>query len=292
MDLSIIIVNYNTKDLLKQTIQSVIDTINGIDYQIIIIDNASKDGSCDMVKKAFDDKTILIESMDNEGYAKANNKGIKLAKGRYILLLNSDTVVIEDCIQKCIDYMDKATDIGVLGCKIVLPDGKLDRACKRGFPTPEASLYYMLKLDKLFPSQKKYGKYNLTYLDENETNQVDSVVGAFMMIRREVIGQVGMLDEDFFMYGEDLDWCYRIKESGWNIVYYPEAQIIHYKGASSKKKRWKTIYEFHRAMYLFYNKHYFKKYNFFVTSIVYTGIGLKLLLSLLINIFRGKNKDD
>jgi GT2 family glycosyltransferase len=286
MDLSIIIVNFNTKELLQQTIQFVIDTVGeAVKYEIIVSDNGSKDDSCKMVTQFFSN-VKLIENNANLGFPKGNNIAIKEAIGRYVLLLNSDTVVKENCLEKCIFYMDEHDEVGALGCKILLADGTLDHACKRGFPIPEASLYYMLKLDKLFPNNKKFGAYTLDYLPQDETNEVDSLTGAFMMVRREIIEKVGLLDEDFFMYGEDIDWCYRIKEAGWKVVYYPEASITHYKGGSSRKKRIKTIYEFHRAMYLFYNKHYLKKYNIFITLMVYLGIGLKLILSLFINVFR------
>lgn len=291
MDLSIIIVNYNTKNLLKQTINSIKNIEIHYAYEIIVVDNSSSDGSPDMVRKCFPEVN-LIQNDKNYGFAKANNKGIASAKGRYILLLNSDTFVTEGCIEKCIGYMDAHSDIGVLGCKVVLPDGSLDHACKRGFPTPWASLSYGLKLDKLFPKSKKFGQYDLIYLDENEINEVDSVMGAFMIVRREAIDQAGLLDEDFFMYGEDIDWCYRIKNAGWKIVYYPKAEIKHYKGSSSRKKRFKTLFEFHRAMYLFYNKHYFKKYNIIVTILVYLGIALRFIVSFLINLLKRGVGDD
>lgn len=285
MDLSIIVVSYNTKELLKQTIQSVDRVNNNFSYEIIVVDNNSVDNSAEMIKVGFP-KVILIENHENLGFAKANNKGILVAEGRYILLLNSDTEVLGDCIEKCIEYMNSNIDIGILGCKVILPDGKLDHACKRGFPTPWASLTYGLKLDKLFSKSKLFGQYDLTFLNEDEINEVDACMGAFMMVRREAISDAGLLDEDFFMYGEDIDWCYRIKNAGWKVVYYPEAKIIHYKGSSSKKKRVKCIYEFHRAMYLFYNKHYVKKYNIFITAAVYIGIALRLSISFIVNLFK------
>jgi GT2 family glycosyltransferase len=285
MDLSIIIVNYNTKELLKQTIQSVIDTTKNIRYEIIVSDNNSTDGSIEMLEKYFPE-VKLIKNKDNLGFPKGNNVAVKKSIGRYVLLLNSDTVVIDNCLEKCIKYMDLHKGIGVLGCKVVLKDGQLDHACKRGFPTPEASLFYMLKLHKLFPDSKKFGQYTLGYLHEDEPNEVDSLTGAFMVLRRETVDEVGLLDEEFFMYGEDIDWCYRIKEAGWKVMYYPEAKIIHYKGASSKKKRFKTLYEFHRAMILFYDKHYRLKYNIFVTILVYLGVYVKFILSLFVNIFK------
>ncbi|MBU3143459.1 glycosyltransferase family 2 protein [Clostridium sp. CF012] len=285
MDLSIIIVNYNTKKLLADTIQSVIDTVGLIKYEIIVVDNASADGSIEMVNAQYP-QANLIENKDNLGFPKANNIGIKEASGRYILLLNSDTKVLNSCVQKCLEYMDSNIKVGALGCKLLLANGKLDHACKRGFPTPEASLYYILNLHKLFPTSKKFGEYTLNYLPIDEINEVDALTGAFMMVRKEVINKVGLLDETFFMYGEDLDWCFRIKEAGYKVIYYPEAVTIHYKGGSSKRKRYKTIYEFHRAMFIFYNKHYRNKYNFIITGIVFCAIAVKMTVAFIINFFK------
>lgn len=285
MDLSIVIVNYNTKDLLKQTIESVINNTKGIEYEIWVVDNSSKDGSVEMVQEEF--KSVkLIASKENLGFPKGNNVAIKKATGRYILLLNSDTKVIGDNLQNCVAYMDKHKDIGALGCKVELSDGTLDHACKRGFPTPEASLYYFLKLNKIMKNRKKYGAYTAEYLGEDEVGEVDALMGAFMMIPRTVVDKVGMLDEEFFMYGEDIDWCYRIKEAGYKIMYYPKEKIIHFKGSSSKKKKAKTTYEFHRAMILFYRKHYNDKYNIFIKILVYIGVALRMILSMIKNLFK------
>lgn len=286
MDLSIIIVNYNTYDLTKQTIDSVINTKHNFQYEILLIDNASRDGSIEKLQEeyvALISKGLLqiFINGDNLGFSKANNIGIKASRGKYILLLNSDTTVNDDCLEKCISKMETNTDIGALGCKVILPDGSLDHACKRGFPTPKASLYYLLKLHKLNPL--KYGLYDALYLNENEVGEVGSIMGAFMLMPKAVLNKVGFLDEDFFMYGEDIDLCYRIKESGYKILYYPEANITHYKGGSSKKKRTKVIYDFHEAMWIFYKKHYYKKYNFIITFLVYIGIKAKYLLELLRN---------
>lgn len=285
MDLSVIIVSYNTKDLLCQTIESVISTTSDISYEILVSDNNSKDGSVDMVRQRFPE-VIVIENKENLGFSKANNIAIKKAKGRYILLLNSDTVVEKGCLDESVKYMDNHKNIGVLGCKVVLPTGELDHACKRGFPTPKASFYYLLKLHRFFPNNKKYGLYCASHIKEDEVGDVDALMGAFMMLPQSVIHKVGVLDEAFFMYGEDIDWCYRIKKAGFRVVYYPEAKIIHYKGSSSKKKRVKTIYEFHRAMILFYNKHYIKKYNIFITGAVYIGIGLRMILTYIMNVWK------
>lgn len=288
MDISIIIVNYNTKELLNQTIQSVINTTNNINYEILVVDNNSTDGSVNMLKNTYSNNSVVkpIYNSDNVGFSKANNKAMKAAKGKYILLLNSDTKVLEKCIEKSFEYMKSDHTIGALGCKLILGDGTLDHACKRGFPSPSASLYYMLKLDKLFPKVKKFGQYKMSYLSKDTIGEVDALTGAFMMVRHDAIEKIGFLDEEFFMYGEDLDWCYRIKEAGYKIMYYPEATTIHFKGQSSKKKKWKTLYEFYRAMYLFYNKHYKNKYNIFVSLLVYTGIALRFALAMIHNLFK------
>ncbi len=283
MKLSIIIVNYNTYTLTKQTIDSVLEKKLPFEYEIMLVDNASMDDS--MVKLQEDYKDIIREGLlkitlndANLGFAKANNIGMRKSKGEYLLLLNSDTYVVEECLEKCMAYIEKDKQIGALGCKVILPDGTLDHACKRGFPTPRASFYYFLKLHKR--DKVKYGLYDALHLDENEVGEVDCLMGAFMLMPRHVLDQVGLLDEDFFMYGEDIDLCYRIKEGGYKIMYYPEASIIHYKGGSSKKRRTKVIYDFHNAMWIFYKKHYIKTYSLWINSLVYVGIWTKYALEI------------
>ncbi|WP_271809523.1 glycosyltransferase family 2 protein [Clostridium beijerinckii] len=289
MKLSIIIVNYNTYTLTKQTIDSIIKEDHYFDYEILLVDNASSDGSINKLQDKFRDIVIseklhIIVNKDNLGFAKANNIGIKHAKGKYILLLNSDTLLKENCLEKCIKMIEKDKNIGALGCKVILANGELDHACKRGFPTPKASLYYFLKLHKKNPS--KYGQYEALHLGEDDIGEVDSLTGAFVLMPKLVFNEVGGLDEDFFMYGEDIDLCYKIKEHGYKILYYPEAQIIHYKGGSSKKKRSRVIYDFHEAMWIFYKKHYMKKYSLIVTLIVYCGIKMKYRIEMLKNLFK------
>lgn len=283
VDLSIIIVNYNTKKLTLQAIDSIYQSKVNFPLEVILVDNAStEEGLKNELNERYP-QVLFIANDQNEGFSKANNKGYRVASGRYILLLNSDTILEKDTLQTMMDYMESHPNVGVSGCKVVLPDGSLDKACKRGYPTPIASLYYMLQLHKLFPSSPRVNQYQLGHLDPDKEHSVDSLVGAFMFVRRKAIEEVGLLDESFFMYGEDIDWCYRIKEAGWEIKYYPKTSILHLKGASSKKKPFKIIYEFHRAMFLFYNKHYRKKYPFFVTALVYLGICFKLLSSIVIN---------
>ncbi len=288
MDVSIIIVSYNTKELTLKAIESVVNTIKNISYEVFIVDNASTDGSIEAIEKICNKNIKLICNKENLGFSAANNIAIRKAVGRYILLLNSDTIVKPDAIEMSIKYMDKDKEkaIGALGCKVVLRDGTLDKACKRGFPTPWNSLTYFLKLDKLFPSNKKFGGYHLTYIKDNDIAEVDCVMGAFMLLRKETIEDVGLLDEAFFMYGEDVDWCYRIKKAGWKIMYYPKAEIIHYKKASSAKKGSKTIKEFYKSMHIFYNKNFSDKYNIIIKILVYLGVEVQLFLALFKNLIK------
>lgn len=262
MELSIIIVNYKTEELTSNCIDSVIKSnTKGFEYEIIVVDNASKDGSIEAIEKQFPEVKI-IKNHENLGFSKANNIGIEASKGDYILLLNSDTVVEQNTLKGALSFAKNHKHIGALGCKILLPSGKLDPACKRSFPTPLNGLFHSLNLDTVFPDSVHFGAYNLTYVDENKVCSIDCIMGAFMLIPRIVIDRVGMLDEDYFMYGEDIDWCYRIKDAGYQVMYYPDVRIFHHKKASGIGKRNpKVIEAFYDSMTIFYNKHYQNKYN-------------------------------
>ncbi|CAG7647703.1 N-acetylglucosaminyl-diphospho-decaprenol L-rhamnosyltransferase [Paenibacillus solanacearum] len=284
MDLSIIVVNYNTRELTLNCLESIFDSETCFKYEVVLVDNHSTDSSVDAILNQYPDIKLICNHV-NLGYSKANNQGICMAQGRYILLLNSDTIVQRYTLETMIRFMDHNLSVGAAGCKIILPDGSLDRACRRGFPTPSASFYYAFGISKLFPSISRFNQYQLSHLDPDKDYPVDCLVGAFMMVRRKVIEQVGLLDEEFFMYGEDIDWCYRIKQARWGIYYYPYTHIVHYKGASSRRKPLKIIYEFHRAMFLFHKKHFRKKYSFLINGLVYAGISAKLLMALLLNRF-------
>ena len=294
LDLSIIIVNYNTFKLTKETIDSCLAEPTHYTYEIFLVDNKSTDDSLEQLEEYFNEEisrgTIrVIANSSNDKKKKANNLAIEEARGEYVLLLNSDTLIKESTIDRCMDYITKATnaDIGALGCKVSLEDGSLDKACRRSFPNPVNSFFRFLPIK--INSDKD--DYNLDNLDDDGVYEIDCLVGAFMLVRRTTIDDVGPLDDTFFMYGEDIDWCYRIKQAGWRIVYFGEAEIIHYKGASSedkktKKRNPKLLYEFYRAMYIFYKKHYTKKYNVFVNIAVYIGIAFLLVFNLIRNAFR------
>lgn len=282
VDVSILILNYNTCRLTMDCIRSVFDSVTNYSYEIILIDNHSHDDSVETISREYPG-VLLIANQENVGFARGNNQGMDVASGRYVLLLNSDTVVRKDTLETMVAFMDTRADLGASGCKIILPDGSLDKACKRGFPTPSASFYYAFGFSKLFPDRPRFNGYQLGYLDPDEAYPIDCLVGAFMLVRRETIAQVGGLDEEFFMYGEDLDWCYRIKEAGWGIYYYPETSIVHLKGGSARRRPFKIVYEFHRAMILFHRKHYSRQYNSMINGAVYAGVGVKFAISLLRN---------
>ena len=262
VDISVIIVNYNVKELLEQCINSILKAADGLNVEIIVVDNNSFDGSIEHLKNKFPSHPSLklIESPLNLGFAKANNLGVKEAKGEYILILNPDTILQEDTLTRSLKFYKETPGIGAMTCKLILPNGKLDLACRRSFPTPSVAVYRILGLSRIFPNSKTFGKYNLTYLDENSTYEVDAIVGAFMLIKKDVYEKVKGFDEDYFMYGEDLDLCFRIKKAGYKIYYYPHTSIIHYKGESTKKSSISYVNNFYGAMQVFVKKNLNKSF--------------------------------
>lgn len=285
IDLGIIIVNWNTQALLRKTLETVFASEGDFSYRVVVVDNASTDGSPDMVKSEFP-QAHLIVSETNGGFSYGNNLGLRWLgyRGagdvddnapRYALLLNSDTEVPPTSLYEMVKFMDSRPDVGIAGPKLLLKEnGELDKACRRGFPTPLVSFYHFSGLAKLFPKNPRFARYNMTYLDQDQEAEVDSVVGAYMQLRKEAIAKVGLLDETFFMYGEDLDWSLRIKKAGWKVIYHPQVIVWHVKRASSKKSK-KAQYEFYRSMLLFYRKHYRKTTPLWLHSLVLTGLTVK-----------------
>jgi hypothetical protein len=279
IDLSIIIVNYNVKEFLINLINSIENASKNINVEIIIVDNNSSDGSSEFIKNNF--PTVkLIENKKNLGFAKANNQGIKIAKGRYLLLLNPDTVVQENTFSTLIEFMDKNPEVGMCGCKVLNPDGTFQLACRRSFPDVWVAFTKIFGLSSLFPKSKLFGKYNLTYLDENQSYEVDAISGSFMFFKREILNKVPGLDEDYFMYGEDLDFCYRIKQSGYKIYYIHTTSIIHYKGESTKRSSIDEIKHFYQAMSIFVKKHF--KYNIVFMFFLQMTIKFRSVIAFLI----------
>jgi N-acetylglucosaminyl-diphospho-decaprenol L-rhamnosyltransferase len=225
----------------------------------------------------------LISNRDNVGYPAANNQGLAALgvtaktpaqQARYALLLNPDTELPAGALAELVTYMDTHPDVGIVGPKLVLPDGRLDPACRRAFPTPAVSFYRMAGLSRLFPRSRRFGRYNMTFLDENQTAEVDSVVGAFMLVRTAALEGVGLMDDRFWMYGEDLDWAKRIKDAGWRVVYHPAVTVLHVKRASSRQNP-RAQLEFYRAMLIFYYKHYHQQTSFLLHWLVLLAVLVK-----------------
>lgn len=281
MDLGIVIVNYNTRDYLKRCLETVYASQGDFSFKVVVVDNASSDGSAEMVKTDFP-QAELIASLKNGGFSYGNNLGLQALgfKGvkdvapdapRYALLLNPDTEVPANSLYDMTRYMDAHPEVGAAGPKLMLEDGSLDLACRRSFPTPMVSFYRFSGLSKLFPRHPQFGRYNMTFTDPDTEIEVDSVVGAYMQVRREAIADAGLLDEAFFMYGEDLDWAFRIKKAGWKIFYHPQVVVKHIKRAASRRSK-KAQFEFQRAMLIFYRKHYRKTTPLWLHSLVMLGI--------------------
>ena len=276
MTLSIVIVNYNTRKLLRSCLASIYAGANGRPFDVRVVDNNSRDDSVGMVRSEFP-KVKVTENKSNVGFSKANNAVIAQTDADYILLLNPDTLVLGDAIDRVVKYLEGHPEVGICGCKVLNTDRTLQLACRRSIPTPKVAFFRLSGLSKLFPNSKAIARYNLTYEDPETTHEVDAVSGAFLMIRRQAIEDIGLLDERFFMYGEELDWCLRAKRAGWAVVYHPEAEIIHYKGESTKYNSRKAALEFYRAMYLFHKKHFAKNYSPVTNLFIYTGIFLRAL---------------
>ncbi len=280
MKLSIVIVNYNVKAFLQQALESIQKATQSIETEVFVVDNHSVDGSIEMLQSQFP-QIRLIQNQKNLGFAKANNQAIKESSGDYVWLLNPDTLVQEDTPQKLIEVMEANHKIGLLGCKILNDDGSLQLACRRSFPTPWVAFTKLLGLANIFPKSKWFGRYNLTHLDPNESYEVEAISGSCMFIRREALEEVGPLDETFFMYGEDLDWCFRVGKTGWKVFYTPVTSIIHYKGESSKVAIWDTNTHFYRAMDIFTRKHFKSSSRFPIHWVLRFGIFVRYILSVL-----------
>ncbi|HUD09812.1 MAG TPA: glycosyltransferase family 2 protein [Patescibacteria group bacterium] len=297
MDLSIIIVSYNTKEFLKGCIESIYKTTKNLKFEIIVVDNASTDDSVRAISNlqfpiSNKDSLKIIQNRENLGFSKANNLGVKKAQGRYLLFLNPDVEVHAETLEGMVKFMDEHEDAGAATCKLIMPNGQIDDASHRGFPTPWNSFSHFSGLSKILGKTKLFGGYTLGFKDFAKTHEIDALAGAFMLVRRKAGEQAGWWDEDYFFYGEDIDFCYMLKQKGWKIYYIPQFTVLHYKGVShglkkvsrnittaSKETKQRTTKARFRAMRLFYKKHYEQKYPWFITRLVYFGIFLKQLAS-------------
>ena len=277
--ISVIVVNYNVEFFLEQCLNSVKKALENVSGEVFVVDNNSIDGSVEMVRLKFPEIN-LIANKDNRGFSKANNQAIEISQGEYILLLNPDTVVEEDTFSKVISFMDNHPDAGGLGVRMLDGKGVFLPESKRGLPTPTVAFYKIFGISKLFPKSKKFGQYHLGHLNELETNEVDILSGAFMLMRKEALNKVGLLDETFFMYGEDVDLSYRIQKGGYKNYYFPETRIIHYKGESTKKSSVNYVFVFYRAMVIFADKHFSQKnaklFSFLINCAIYFRASLAI----------------
>jgi len=280
MKLSIIIVNYNVRHFLDQCLTSVRRAVSGIDADVWVVDNNSVDGSVRMVKEKFPE-VKLIANKDNVGFSSANNQAIRESNGEYVLLLNPDTIVEDDTFTKIISFMDAHPDAGGLGVKMIDGKGNFLPESKRGLPTPDVAFYKIFGLSTFFPRSKTFGKYHLGYLDKDEIHEVEILSGAFMFMRRETLDKTGLLDEDFFMYGEDIDLSYRIIKAGYKNYYFPETRIIHYKGESTKKSSVNYVFVFYKAMVIFARKHFSQKNARLFSFLINMAIWLRASLAIL-----------
>lgn len=292
---SVVILNYNTRELLREAIASVYRQDTAHTVALYVVDNSSTDASADMVEREFP-AACLIRAPRNGGFAWGNNLALSriLADSlseedtarRYVMLLNPDAALESGALDRLVAFLENVPTAGTVGPRVLLPDGALDLACRRSFPTPEVSFYRMAGLSRLFPRSRRFGRYNLSFLDPMEQADVDALTGAAMLVRESVVREVGLLDEAFFMYGEDLDWCYRIKSYGWRVVYYPEAVVQHHKRASSTKRAIPSIRAFYDAMRVFHRKHYARHTPAPLNMLVEAGIALKETWALAVNSVR------
>lgn len=277
--LSVIVVSFNCVDHVDRCLASLAPERELVDLEVILVDNQSSDGTLDLVRE----RHPWVEAVDaggNLGFSRSNNLAMERATGTHLLLLNPDTEIEPGALRAAVEELDRRPEVGMLGCKLVQPNGELDHACKRGFPTPASSLWHFAGLSKARPRSPRFAAYTAGHVDPDEASDVDAVNGAFMLVRREAYEQVGGLDERYWMYMEDLDWCYRFWEAGWRVTYWPGATVMHVKGGSSTKHRsWKANHAFHHGMWMFYDHHYRPKRSLLVTAAVWAAIWAKLGIS-------------
>lgn len=280
---SIVIVNWKTPELLSGCLDSLLADPSAPGYEIWVVDNASGDGSVEMLQRDYP-MVKTVANKENVGFAAACNQVIPSTTAPYVLLLNPDTVVVKDAVARLARFLDENADCAAVGPKVLNRDGSLQLACRRSFPSPEASFYRLTYLSKLFPNNPRFAKYNLTWAHPDQELDVDALSGSCMMVRRSVVDAVGLLDEDIFMFGEDIDWCWRFKQIGWRVTYCPEAVVYHYHGASSRLRRVGATRNLHKGMEVFYRKHMAPThpavFNWMVYAAIWTRCSIFMVLSM------------
>lgn len=286
LDLSICIVTRQAQALLYDCLQSIQTNTHVVNYELIVVDNDSRDGTVEMVRTEFPHAHLILNSA-NLGFTRPSNQALKISAGRYMLLLNNDTLILPDALDRLVAFADAHPEIGICTPKVLNRDGTLQKQCRRSYATPWDLFCYFFGLAALFPSSPLFGRYLMTYKDENETHPTDAVSGSCMLIRREVIQQIGLLDEQFFAYQEDTDFCLRAKKSGWQIYYYPKAQIVHYGGqGGSRINPYRSTIEWHKSYFIYYRKNLAARYSFLFNGFYYLVMVLKLVVTLAINLVR------
>ena len=287
-EISICIVTYKARDYLRECLRSIEDNTLRVQYEVIVVDNGSQDGTIEFLEEEYPTVGIVRNEV-NAGFTRPMNQALKISSGRCLLQLNPDTEVLPDALDKLVSFMDENPEVGICGPKVLNRDQTLQKSCRRGESRPWAVLSHFLGLAKLFPDKKIFGESQLTYIDEEEVHQVAGVAGSCMLIRRDVIDYIGYLDERFFAYQEDADFCFRARESGWKIYYYPKAQIIHYGGqGGSRVHPYRSIYEWHRSYWLYYRKNLAKDYFFLFNWFYYTIMLIKLVITLFVSAIRSE----
>jgi len=286
--LSVCVVTYEAKDVLRECLCSLYAGTQ-IPFEAIVVDNGSRDDVGGMLQREFP-QVHFIRNLTNLGYTVPMNQALRRARGAYLLQLNPDTIIPPQALDQLVQYMDNHPKVGICGPKVLNRDQTIQKSCRRGEPTPWAVVTYFLGLSELFPKSRLFGQYQMNYIDDDQVHSVAGVSGSCMLLRRELIDQIGYLDEKFFAYQEDADFCYRARTAGWEVVYYPESQVIHYGGlGGSRVEPYRSIIAWHQSYFHYYRKHLAKRYFFLFNWLYYLAMLFKLCLALIVNFFKGES---
>lgn len=288
-ELTIVIVHYNTPDYLERCLQSIEAETRQVEWRVVLVDNASREQHFSPLMQRHPRLECLLNPV-NLGFAAGCNRGIRHRPAPFYLLLNPDCVIQEGAIDRVFRFLQERPEAGIVGCRVNNPDGSLQLACRRSIPRPSTAFFRFSQLSRLFPRSRRLARYNLSFIDDHQTHEVEAVSGSFLMFRHQLISQIGLLDESFFLYGEDLDFCYRALQKGWKIYYYPQARIVHHKRRSSSQNVSQSTYHFYQAMELFYRKHFSARASGLEKLVVVSGIRALYLASRLRQRLTGKRE--